>query len=350
MREQVSSNYKLVTLRNYCVGVPKIEDFEVLERSLPEIGDGQFLIRNIFASVDPGTRSRLSGVASYAQPLRLGDPVDGFNVGEVMASHNPKFGVGDVVFHAGGWRSHVISSGRGFIGKVPARDLPLSLWIGVLGVPGLTAWFGMHRVGGLKPNQTVLVTSAAGPVGATAGQIAKAAGCRVIGVAGGPAKCAWLRSEAGFDEVIDYKASADLTADLKAASPDGYDMLFDNVGNEMIERVLPMMRMNGRIVVSGQVADYNLSGADVPPIRYTTPFITHRVRMEGLVVFDDMAQFPQALQEMADMIRAGTLKYQEERFEGLDQMPAAFCGLFRGENQGRRIIRLGADPDTVPEH
>lgn len=340
----MSDTMKRVVLKTYCEGLPTPQDFDIEEKPLPEPDDGQFLVRHIWNSVDPGTRSRLSSGDSYAAALKLGQPIDGFNVGEVIVSRNDKYKTGDLVFMAGGWRTHSIQNGKGFIGHLPTRDLPLSYWIGVLGVPGLTAWFGMHRVAELKDNENVLITSAAGPVGATAGQLAKARGCRVVGVAGGPTKCAWLKDEAGFDEVIDYKSVPDLTKALAEALPKGVDVLFDNVGNEMIDRVMGMMRLNGRIVVSGQVADYNLPVSERYGIRNTAPFITHRVRMEGLVVFDDAPAFPEALGAMAGMIAGGKLKIKEDRFEGIESMPEAFCGLFKGENFGRRVIQVGEEP------
>ncbi len=335
-----------VVLRRHCDGPPRNTDFELVAVPLPEPREGQFRVRHIWASVDPGTRSRLSGGDSYAAALPLGKPVDGFNVGVIEASNQPDWPVGTKVFCAGGWRSHSLQTGKGFIGRVPdgpgMAEIPLSLWIGVLGVPGLTAWFGTKTVGRFREGDAVLVTSAAGPVGATAGQLAKAWGAsKVVGVAGSDAKCAWLRDEAGFDAVINYKTAGDLDAAIRQALPEGVDLLFDNVGNAMVNRVLPMMKLNGRICISGQVADYNLTPEETPGIVNTKPFITHRVNMQGLVVFDFAREFPQALDEMARMIAAGQLKYAEERFEGIEAMPDAFCGLFRGENFGRRVVRVG---------
>lgn len=336
---------KRIVLKRYCQGAPALEDFALDTAPLPEPKDGQFRVRHVFNSVDPGTRSRLSGGDSYAAALPLGKPIDGFSVGVIDASENPDWKVGERVFFAGGWRSHSIQTGRGFIGKVPEGvNLPLSLWIGVLGVPGLTAWFGLKSVAKFKPGDRVLVTSAAGPVGATAGQLAKAGGAaQVVGIAGSDEKCRWLVDEAGFDHAINYKTVPDLDAAIDAAMPDGVDLLFDNVGNAMINRVLPKIRMNGRICVSGQVADYNLTPEQTPGIVNTKPFITHRVMMQGLVVFDFAREFPVALNEMAGLIAAGKLQLKEERFDGIEAMPEAFCGLFRGENFGRRVVKVGEE-------
>lgn len=334
-----------IVLKQYCEGVPTPSDFELVTKPAPTPNEGQFRVRHIWNSVDPGTRSRLSGGDSYAAALPLGKPIDGFSVGIVDASENADYPVGTKVFCAGGWRTHTIQNGKGFIGKVPdAVPLPLSLWIGVLGVPGLTAWFGLKSVANFGEGDRVLVTSAAGPVGATAGQLAKAGGAKtVIGVAGSDTKCQWLVEEAGFDDAINYKTVPDLDAAIAKAMPDGVDLLFDNVGNAMVNRVLPKMRLNGRICISGQVADYNLTPEQTPGIVNTKPFITHRVLMQGLVVFDFALEFPVALNEMATLIGKGELKLKEERFEGIDKMPEAFCGLFRGENFGRRVVQVGAE-------
>lgn len=334
-----------IALKEYCEGPPRPENFELVEKSLPIPNAGQFRVRHIWNSVDPGTRSRLSGGDSYAAALPLGKPIDGFSVGIVDASENDAYPVGTKVFCAGGWRTHTIQTGKGFIGTIPdSVPLPLSLWIGVLGVPGLTAWFGLKSVAKFQAGDRVLVTSAAGPVGATAGQLAKAGGAaQVVGIAGSDAKCQWLVDDAGFDSAINYKSVADLDAAIAEAMPDGVDLLFDNVGNEMVNRVLPKMRLNGRICISGQVADYNLTPEETPGIVNTKPFITHRVMMQGLVVFDFAREFPVALNEMATLIGKGELKLKEERFEGIEKMPEAFCGLFRGENFGRRVVQVGAE-------
>jgi len=331
-------------LARHVQGAPTPEDFALEARPLPPPAEGRFNARIILHSVDPGMRSRLSGGDSYAGAMKIGEGVDGFCVAQVTESANPAFQPGDLIAAGGGWREHLVSDGRGYIQKITDRRVPLGAWIGVLGIPGMTAWFGLHRVAQAKAGETLLVTSAAGPVGATAGQIGKKLGMRVVGIAGGPKKCAWLLDEAGFDTVIDYKAESDLTAAIKAACPEGVDVLFDNVGNEMIDRVLPLMKLRGRVVVSGQVADYNVPAADRVGLKNTDVFITHRVRMEGLVVFDDIRQFAAAQSQLADWIADGALKIAIEEFDGLERAPEAFCGLFRGENFGRRLVRLQPDP------
>lgn len=327
-----------VVLVRHIDGMPTPDDFRIERLAIPDLAEGQFLAKNHFVSCDPGTRSRLSPGASYAPPLQPGAPVDGFCVGEVIASRNDRFAVGDHVALSG-WATHVVSNGRGYCLKLPDLDVPEQLWIGLLGVPGMTAWFGLKRVAQFKAGERVLVTSAAGPVGATAGQLAGLWGAsEVIGIAGGPVKCQWLR-DIGFTTAIDYKA-ADFEAQFAAAAAGGFDVMFDNVGNAMIDRALPHMKLRGRIVVSGQVADYNTPNDAIPGLHNTREFIGRRLRMEGMVVFDDLPGFAAAQAELAGLIKAGSVQYREEIFDGLARLPEAFCGLFTGQSFGRRLIRV----------
>lgn len=343
---QTTVTARRIVLARPIEGVPALEDFRLETVELPPLADGQFRVRNLYLSADPGTRSRLSGAGSYAAALPPGDVVDGFAVGTVEESLHPGYPVGALVTLGAGWASHTVSKGRGYCARLPDwPDIPASAWIGVLGVPGMTAFFGLTRVAGLKPGERVLVTSAAGPVGATAGQLARAFGAgRVAGVAGGlsgtDGKADWLRRAARFDAVVDHRDS-DFDAAVAAAMPEGIDVLFDNVGNAMIDRLIPLMRPGGRIVVSGQVADYNLAPADRPGIRNTAAFITHRLRMEGLVVFDDLRAFPEAQARAAGLIRSGDLQVREIIGEGLESLPRLFCDLFgSGAAFGRRLARL----------
>ncbi|MFN3370298.1 MAG: NADP-dependent oxidoreductase [Sphingomonadaceae bacterium] len=332
-----------ISLVRHIEGVPTEDDFRLEELPLPEVPEGRFLVRNRFVSADPGTRSRLSPGASYAPPLKPGDTVDGFAVGRVVESRHPDWPVGALVTHGGGWASHALLSGRGYCLALPDLGLPHHHWVGALGVPGMTAWFGLRRVAALQPGETVLVSSAAGPVGATAGQLARHFGAaRVVGLAGSEAKRAWLMNDCRFDAALDYRA-ADLDRQLDSALPDGIDILFDNVGNAMIDRMLPRLRRGGRIVVSGQVADYNLPPDRVPGIRDTRWFIASRLRMEGLVVFDDLPRFAAAQSEVAGLIRDGALATREVVGQGLASLPGLFAGLFTGDAFGRRIADLGAD-------
>lgn len=325
-----------IVLVQHSKGVPAPADFRIERLPIPPLEEGQFLIRNRFVSCDPGTRSRLSPGASYARPVMPGEPVDGFCIGTVIDSRNQRFPVGQLVT-ATGWASHVVSSGKGYVLPLPGLDVPESLWLGVMGVPGMTAWFALKRVAEMKPGARVLITSAAGPVGTTAGQLARHWGAaHVVGVAGGPEKCRWLKEVAGFDEALDYKAP-DFDAAFAAAAGPGYDVMLDNVGNAMIDRALPCMKLFGRIVLSGATADYVTNAP--PGLTNTRELIAKRLRMEGILVFDDLPGFAAAQAEMASLIQDG-LVYREMIFDGLDNLPEAFCGLFTGASFGRRLVRI----------
>ena len=332
-----------VVLARHVEGAPRPSDFRVETGPIPPLAQHQFLVANEFVSADPGTRSRLSPGASYAPPLQPGDTIDGFSVGRVVDSRSERFPVGAAVtLSSGGWATHSVSNGRGYVAVLPELGLPATAWLGALGVPGMTAWFGLKRVAEVREGAQLLVSSAAGPVGATAGQLARAFGAgRVVGLAGGEPKRRWLVEEAGFDAAIDYRAP-DLGAQLRAALPEGVDVLFDNVGNEMIDRILPMMRPRGRIVVSGMIADYNRPAEATPGLRHTREFIARRLRMEGLVVFDDLPAFPQAQAQVAALVRSGALKTREVIRDGVESLPGLFCELFDGGGDfGRRLARVG---------
>lgn len=321
-------------------GTPAPENFRLEETELPDPGPHELSIAVRYISVDPGMRSRLTG-DSYAAALDIGSVIEGAAVGEVAASNNDKFAVGDLVTAGLGWRSHAVSNGRGLAKLDPALFAPpltLTAAIGVLGIPGLTAYFGLLDLGAPKEGDTVLISSAAGPVGATAGQIAKLRGCKVVGIAGGPRKCAYVTDDLGFDACLDYKGVDDLAAAIAKACPDGVDVFFDNVGAETLDAAILNMKAHGRIVISGALAEYNRP--EPRGIRNTLAFITHRLRMEGLVVFDYFKQFRTAQAEMAGWIRSGQLKYAEDISDGIENAPAAFIGLFEGENLGRRLIRV----------
>ena len=319
-------------------GKPVRDNFRLEEIDLPDPGENEILIRTEYHSVDPGMRSRLSG-DSYAAALPLGATIDSAMVGVVEKSNNEKFAPGNLVTGGFGWVSHALSNGRGVQKLDPSLfhgPLRPTAAIGVLGIPGLTSYFGLLDLGKPKEGQTVLISSAAGPVGATAGQIAKMKGCRVVGIAGSERKCDYVRG-LGFDDAFDYH-DANLAEAIKTHCPDGVDIYFDNVGAGMLDAALLNMKEHGRIVVSGQVAEYN--AAQPIGIRHVTRFITHRLRMEGLVVFDYFKQFPTAQAKMARWIHEGALQYTEDISEGLEGSADAFIGLFEGENLGRRLVKV----------
>lgn len=321
-------------------GLPKGSDFRLERTSLPAPKDGEALIAVDFVSVDPGMRSRLSG-DSYAAALGLGETVESAGVGHVVESRSARLPEGATVMGGFGWTTHAISDGRGIQVLDPAifscRITPTAS-IGVLGIPGLTAYFGLTDLGRPKAGETLLVSSAAGPVGATAVQIGKKLGLTVIGIAGGAAKTSYVRDDLKADAAIDYRAESDLAAAIKRAAPDGIDIYFDNVGGEQLDAAILNLKQGGRIVVSGQVSEYN--AAAPRGIRWVTPFITKRLRMEGLVVYDYRKRFGEAQAAIAGWINDGSLSYREEIVAGFERLPEAFAGLFRGENFGRRLVRI----------
>ena len=322
-------------------GKPTLDNFRLEEIELPDPGENEILIRTEFHSVDPGMRGRLSG-DSYTAALPVGDTVDSAMVGIVETSNNEKFKVGDRVTGGFGWVSHALSNGRGVQVLSPEMyhgKLRPSAAIGVLGIPGLTSYFGLLDLGKPKEGDTVLISSAAGPVGATAGQIAKMQGCKVVGIAGSKKKCDYLMG-LGFDGTINYHEAGDMQAAMKAACPDGIDIYFDNIGAEMLDAAILNMNGHGRIVVSGQTSEYNRGPDELVGIRNVTRFITHRLRMEGLVVFDYFKGFRDAQAQMAAWIHGGQLQYTEDVSEGIEGSATAFIGLFDGENLGRRLIKV----------
>ena len=332
------TEYKRWTLAKHPSGVPS-EDCFALESFTPDAPqDGQVLIRTHYFSLDPGMRGRLSG-DSYAAGLKIGDTIESAGIGEIITSKSERFAVGDMVMGGLGWTQALTHPDRGLQKLDPALfddKVAMTATIGVLGVPGLTAWFGLQDLGQPQAGETLLISSAAGPVGATCGQIGKTLGLSVIGIAGGADKCAYL-TDLGFDAVIDYKAEDNLVNAIEAAAPDGVDIYFDNVGGEMLDAAILNMKPKGRIVVSGQVAEYN---REKPVgIRQTTLFITHRLRMEGLVVYDYAKQFPEAQAAMAALIRDGKLAYKEDISDGIEDAPRAYAALFAGANFGRRLIK-----------
>ena len=332
------TEYKRWTLAKHPSGVPS-EDCFALESFTPDAPqDGQVLIKTHYFSLDPGMRGRLSG-DSYAAGLKIGDTIESAGIGEIITSKSERFAVGDMVMGGLGWTQALTHPDRGLQKLDPALfddKVAMTATIGVLGVPGLTAWFGLQDLGQPQAGETLLISSAAGPVGATCGQIGKTLGLSVIGIAGGADKCAYL-TDLGFDAVIDYKAEDNLVKAIEAAAPDGVDIYFDNVGGEMLDAAILNMKPKGRIVVSGQVAEYN---REKPVgIRQTTRFITHRLRMEGLVVYDYAKQFPEAQAAMAALIRDGKLAYKEDISDGIEDAPRAYAALFAGANFGRRLIK-----------
>jgi NADPH-dependent curcumin reductase CurA len=315
----------------YPQGMPREDDFELAEVELPDPRDGELLIRNEFLSVDPYMRGRMRDARSYVPPYRIGQAMSGGAVGEVVASRNASFAKGDRVLHMHGWRDHALSDGRG-VRKVDPELAPLSSYLGVLGMPGLTAYVGLLDIGEPHEGETVFVSAAAGAVGSTAGQIARLKGCRVIGSAGSAEKVAWLEEELGFDAAFDYKRES-----IRDALSDGIDVYFDNVGGEHLEAALGALRPFGRIVACGAVSRYNDERGEPGP-RNLQLVVGKRLRMQGFIVFDHFDRLPEFLRDMTAWLRSGDLRYRETVVTGIEHVPRAFIGLLSGDNIGKMVV------------
>jgi len=325
-----------VTLAARPVGEPKESDFSLEEAPVPEPGPSEVLIRATYVSVDPYQRGRMSESRSYARSLEVGDVMTSQAVGEIVESNDPRFKPGDTVVGQLGWQEHAAARG-GALRKVDPSIAPITTALHVLGLTGLTAWFGLFDVGHPHPGDTVVVSSAAGAVGQIVGQLARIAGCRTVGIAGGPEKARDLRELYGYDAAIDYK-SEDVRAALKGACPNGVDVYFDNVGGEILRAVIPRLNIGARIVVCGQIANYS---ASEPPTGPPPVFlIVSRARMEGFLVSDYVPRFGEALPRLTHWVTEGTLKYSEDVTDGLENAPRAFIGMLRGENRGKALVRV----------
>lgn len=315
------------------------ENFRLETVDLPELQDGQVLVRNHFLSLDPYMRGRMNDSKSYAQPQPLDEVMIGGTVGEVEASRNPSFAVGDSVVGMFGWQEVGISDGRG-IQKVDTRHIPLSAYLGAVGMPGVTAWYGLNKIMHPKPGQTVAVSAASGAVGSVVGQLAKLKGCRAVGFAGGKDKCDYVVNELGFDACIDYKAAKDpkeLYRMLKEATPDGIDAYFENVGGTILDAVLSRMNPFGRIAMCGMIAGY-----DGQPLPMQNPqlILVSRLTIEGFIVSEHMDVWPEALRELGGYVAQGKLKFRESVAQGLASAPEAFMGLLKGKNFGKQLVKL----------
>jgi NADPH-dependent curcumin reductase CurA len=317
-------------------GAVKPEHFRLESVPVPEVPDGHLLVRNRFLSLDPYMRGAMNDRKSYRVPQAIDATMVGGTVGDVIQSRHPKFAVGDVVVGGFGWQEYGLSDGGGGLRKVDASRVPMQAFLGVAGMPGVTAWVGLNRIITPKAGETVVVSAASGAVGSVVGQLAKAQGCRVVGVAGGASKCALVVEEFGFDACVDHKAGQ-LKADLAAATPDGIDGYFENVGGPVLDAVLARMNAFGRIAVCGLIAGYN----DEPiPVNEFRSILTNRLKIQGFIVSEVADAWPPALAELAQRVADGTLKYRETIARGLDAAPAAFIGLLRGENLGKQLVAL----------
>ncbi|QQS11034.1 MAG: NADP-dependent oxidoreductase [Rhodospirillales bacterium] len=338
----IPKTHRRVTLLRRPPGEPAESDFRVEEVQTPEPGPREVLVRVVYLSLDPYQRGRMRDAASYAAAVGIGEVMTGGTVGEVVASKHPDFKVGDIVEDRLGWQEYAIGGGPA-LRKVDPSIAPISTANGVLGMPGMTAYFGLLDVGRPKPGETVVVSAASGAVGQAVGQIAKIMGCRAVGIAGGKAKCDFVVNELGFDSCVDYKAGGDLDAAVKAACPDGVDVYFDNVGGVVSDAVLRQLNFFARVSLCGSISQYNAVTPELGP-RLMGTFVGKRVSMRGFIVTDFAGQYAPAMRQMGEWVRSGRLKYREDIVDGIDKAPRAFIGLLRGENFGKMLVRLGPEP------
>jgi NADPH-dependent curcumin reductase CurA len=327
---------KRVVLASRPKGWVSEDNFRIESAPVPRPREGEVLVRNLWLSLDPYMRGRMNDVKSYAAKQELDQVMIGGTVGEVIESKNPKFAAGDKVLGALGWQQYGVSDGKG-LNKVDASRVPLSAYLGVLGMPGVTAWVGLLDICQPKSGETVVVSAASGAVGSVVGQIAKIKGCRAVGIAGGKAKCDYVVKELGFDACVDYKAG-DVSDGLKAAVPAGIDCYFENVGGEILDAALRRMNPFSRIAVCGLISQYNAT--EPYGVKTVQSILTNRIKVQGFIVSDRVELWPKALADLAGWLAAGKLKYRETVTEGLDNAPRAFIGLLKGENFGKQLIKL----------
>jgi NADPH-dependent curcumin reductase CurA len=329
-----------VILKSRPVGMPKPTDFDVVEAPVPAPREGEIVCRTIYLSLDPYMRGRISGLKSYAKGVDPGDLMVGGTVGEVVESKNPSFKPGDFVQGYDGWQTHGVSTGAG-VRKLDPRQAPISTALGVLGMPGMTAYVGLLDIGQPKPGETVVVSAASGAVGAVVGQIAKIKGCRVVGVAGAKDKCDYVVQELGFDACVNYKTD-DLVSALQAACPQGIDVYFENVGGAVLDAVMTLVNPFARIPLCGLISQYN-SPTPVPGPTWRL-LLFNRILVKGFIVSDHLDRMPAFLADCGKWIRDGSLKYREDIVDGLASAPEAFIGLLQGKNFGKMLVKVGQDP------
>lgn len=320
------------------IGEPTADTWQYSETEVPAISDGQLLIKIEYISLDPAMRGWLNDAKSYIEPVQIGDVMRAGTVGQVLESKHAKFAVGDYVCGHDGVQSYAVSDGTGLY-KVDANLAPLPYYLGVLGMPGMTGYFGLLKTGMPKAGETVVVSGAAGAVGSVVGQIAKIKGCRVVGIAGGSEKCKFLVDELGFDEAIDYK-NDNVKKALKQACPNGVDVFYDNVGGDILDDVLSQINLHARIVICGAISQYNNTTAVKGPSNYLS-LLVNRARMEGIVVFDNVKEYPTAMKDIAGWINSGELTVKDHIVEGIETFPDTLMMLFNGKNFGKLVLKVG---------
>ena len=331
-----------IHLDNRPTGEALASNFKLVVAQTPTLAPGQVLVRHHFLSLDPYMRGRMNDTKSYATPQALGQTMGGGTVGEVVESQNERYKVGDKVVGMGGWQEYsVVDAGQpGALKKVDTTHVPLSAYLGAVGMPGVTAWYGLVKICTPKAGETMVISAASGAVGSAFGALSKARGCRTVGIAGGPDKCKYVVEELGFDACIDYKLhkdAASLSKALKEACPSGIDGYFENVGGMVLEAVLLRMNTFGRIALCGMIAGYN--GAPIP-LTQPALILWHRLKVEGFIVSEHMEVWPQALTELGTLVATGKLKPRESVAVGLEAAPEAFLGLLKGKNFGKQLVKL----------
>ena len=331
-----------IHLDNRPAGEALASNFKLVVSETPALQDGQVLVRHHFLSLDPYMRGRMNDGKNYAQPQPLGQTMIGGTAGEVVASSNDKFAVGDTVVGMGGWQQYSVVDANqvGALRKVDTTHVPLSAYLGAVGMPGVTAWYGLVKIIEPQAGQTMVVSAATGAVGSAFAALSKARGCRTVGIAGGPDKCRYAVEELGFDACIDYKTHADaasLSKALRDACPQGIDGYFENVGGMVLDAVLSRMNAFGRIAVCGMIAGYN--GAPVP-MAYPSLILTNRLKVQGFIVSEHMEVWPAALKELGALVAGGQLRARESIAQGIEAAPEAFLGLLKGKNFGKQLVRL----------
>jgi NADPH-dependent curcumin reductase CurA len=329
-----------IRLKSRPTGEPTAANFELVDAAVPVPKDGEVLRRTIYLSLDPYMRGRMSDAPSYAASVGVGDVMVGHTVSEVVESRNPAFSKGELVTGYDGWQSYGVSAGKE-LRKLDPKVAPISTAIGVLGMPGMTAFVGLIDIGQPKPGETVVVSAASGAVGAVVGQLAKIKGCRTVGVAGSVEKCRYVVEELGFDACINYKTD-DLVPALTAACPSGVDIYFENVGGAVFAAVLRVINKGARIPLCGMIAEYNATGHPAGP--NLRPLLVNRALIKGFIVSDHNDRAPAFVQEVAPLVASGRLKFREDIVDGLDHAPDAFIGLLAGKNFGKLMVRVSPDP------
>ena len=329
------STYQRIVLAERPSGEVQPSNFRLEALDMPVIADGQILIRNHYLSLDPYMRGRMSDAKSYAAPQALGETMIGGTVGQVIESRHPKFAVGDFVTGMFGWSEIGVSDGQ-LLRKLDTTHVALSAYLGPVGMPGMTAWYGFNQIMQAQPGETIVVSAASGAVGSVVGQLAKLKGCRAVGIAGGRDKCDYVVKELGFDACVDYKAGR-LDADLAAATPDGIDAIFENVGGAVFDAALARSNAFGRVALCGMIAGYN--GAEMP-IKNARALLTNRLTVRGFIVSEHMDLWPQGLGELGALVATGKLKYRESVAPNLAAAPEAFMGLLKGHNFGKQLVKL----------